>query len=241
MIELELLAVCWAITKCRVFLAGLQHFYVTTDHNPLIPILNTRHLDEVENPRLQRLKSRLMGYHFTAQWTKGSSHSAPDALSRNPVSNPHTEDSLAEYDSQHNPEISTAEIRAVSASSEPLVTTRLQELREKAANDPEYQQLREIILNGFPDHRQQLPEPCRRFVPSDHNITTNILSHFGTRYPVVRWGTTVYSSRIQKLCHSVGFHTQNILTKIPTEQWQDRGHSKINEEDSCSFLGPQTF
>ena len=162
-IELEMLAVCWAITKCRLFLAGLQHFHVATDHNPLIPILNTCRLDEVENPRLQRLKSRLMGYNFTAQWTKGSSHSAPDALSRNPVSNPCNEDSLAEYDSQQNPEASMADIRAISASSEPLVNTRLQDLQEKAANDPEYQQLRGIILNGFPDHRQQLPESCRRF------------------------------------------------------------------------------
>ena len=41
-IELELLAVAWAITKCKMFLAGLQHFSVVTDHNPLIPILNSR-------------------------------------------------------------------------------------------------------------------------------------------------------------------------------------------------------
>ena len=47
--------------------------------------------------------------------------------------------------------------------SEPLTTTRLQELQDNAANDPEYQQLREMILKGFPDHRQQLPESCRRF------------------------------------------------------------------------------
>ena len=63
-IELELLAVTWAITKCRVFLAGVQHFLVVTDHNPLIPILNNRRLDKIENPRLQRLESRLMGYSF---------------------------------------------------------------------------------------------------------------------------------------------------------------------------------
>ena len=49
-IKLELLAVSWAITKCKVFLAGLQHFYVCTDHNPLVPILNSHRLDEVENP-----------------------------------------------------------------------------------------------------------------------------------------------------------------------------------------------
>ena len=42
-------------------------------------------------------------------------------------------------------------------------TTHLQELQDNAANDPEYQQLREVILKGFPDHQQQLPESCRRF------------------------------------------------------------------------------
>ena len=51
-IELELLVVAWAIKKCNVFLAGLQHFSVITDHNPLVPILNSRRLDEIENLRL---------------------------------------------------------------------------------------------------------------------------------------------------------------------------------------------
>ena len=155
-IELEMLAVCWAIMKCRVFLAGLQHFDVATDHNPLIPILNTRRLDEVENPRLQHLKSYLMAYNSTAQWTKGSNHCAPDALSRNPV----TGDGLAEYDNQNNPEVSTTEIRAITAADSPT-DIRLQELREQAVKDPEYQQLQTVILNGFPSHQQQLPEACR--------------------------------------------------------------------------------
>jgi len=56
-IELEMLAVCWAILKCHTFLAGLQHFKVLTDHNPLIPILNNHRLDEIENPHLQLLLS----------------------------------------------------------------------------------------------------------------------------------------------------------------------------------------
>ena len=157
-----MLAVCWAIMKCRVFLAGLQHFDIATDHNPLIPILNTRRLDEVENPRLQHLKSRLMAYNFTAQWTKGSNHCAPDALSCNPVMDPQTGDALAEYDNQNNPEVSTTEIRAITAADSPT-DTRLQELREQAVKDPEYQQLQTVILNGFPSHRQQLAEACRRF------------------------------------------------------------------------------
>ncbi len=37
-IELELLGVTWAITKCKIFLAGLPHFTVVTDHHPLVSL-----------------------------------------------------------------------------------------------------------------------------------------------------------------------------------------------------------
>ena len=37
-IELEMLAVSWAISKCRLFLAGLPQFIVITDHHPLVRI-----------------------------------------------------------------------------------------------------------------------------------------------------------------------------------------------------------
>ena len=112
-IELELLAISWAVSKCRLFLTGLQHFTVLTDHNPLIPILNSHRLDEVENPRLQRLKTRLMAYNFTAEWRKGSQNDAPDALSRNPVSDPQPQDMLAEHDICNQPEMSIREIRVI--------------------------------------------------------------------------------------------------------------------------------
>ena len=49
-IELELLSVSWAIIKCKIFLAGLPHFMVVTDHHSLVPILNNHRLDEIENP-----------------------------------------------------------------------------------------------------------------------------------------------------------------------------------------------
>ena len=89
-----------------------------------------------------------MVYNFTAQWTKGSNNSAPDALSHYPVSDPNTEDTIAEYDNQHNPEVSTAEIRAITAT-EPFTTSHLQKLQDKAIQDPAHQQLQTIIMNGF--------------------------------------------------------------------------------------------
>ena len=63
-IELELLAMSWAITKCKLFLVGLPHFTVVTDHHPLIPILNNHRLDKIENPRLQRLKGKFKSKSF---------------------------------------------------------------------------------------------------------------------------------------------------------------------------------
>ena len=71
-IELEMLAVSWAVAKCRLFLTGLQHFHVITDHNPLLSILNTRRLDEIENPRLQCLKAR--------KWDTTSQRNGPRAV-----------------------------------------------------------------------------------------------------------------------------------------------------------------
>ena len=96
-IELEMLAVVWATSKCHLFLAGLQHFQVITDHNPLIPILKHHRLDKIENPRLQRLKIKLMAYNFATEWVKGTKNDAPDALSRNPVTDPSPEDVLLSW------------------------------------------------------------------------------------------------------------------------------------------------
>ena len=91
-IKLELLAVTWAVWKCRVFLMGMQQFDVITDHNPLISIINHHRLDEIENLRLQRLCAKIMAFNFKASWKKGTTNQAPDALSRNPFSTPSPEE-----------------------------------------------------------------------------------------------------------------------------------------------------
>ena len=61
-IELEMLAVVWAVHKCKMFLSGLQHYSILTDHNPLVPILNTR---------VAWTKSRIV---TSSVWSLGSWH-----------------------------------------------------------------------------------------------------------------------------------------------------------------------
>ena len=46
-IELECLAIQWAIKKCDYYLRGLPHFTVITDHRPLVGIFS-KHLHEVD-------------------------------------------------------------------------------------------------------------------------------------------------------------------------------------------------
>ncbi len=74
MIELELLAVVWAVKiKCHLYLSGLM-FQLVIDHKPLVPILNSYTLDMVDNPCLQHLKEKLVCYRFDTVWKKGSEH-----------------------------------------------------------------------------------------------------------------------------------------------------------------------
>ena len=79
-VELELLAIQWAVQKCRLYLAGTD-FEVITNHQPLIGIMNGRNLDAVQNMRIHRLMSKLLGYRFKVRWTPGKTQCIPDALS----------------------------------------------------------------------------------------------------------------------------------------------------------------
>lgn len=66
MIELEALAIVWAMKKSRLYLAG-RFFVVVTDHRPLIPVFNDKTVINVENVRLQNYLSKLTQYDFKVQ------------------------------------------------------------------------------------------------------------------------------------------------------------------------------
>ena len=91
--------------------------------------------------------------------TKGLlSNNAPDALSCYPIWQPHPGDVLAEYDENSTSEPSIAEIKVLAESRQQESTYKK---RKQALEDGEYQQLKEIILQGFPDHRSLLSDSAR--------------------------------------------------------------------------------
>ena len=164
-IELEMLAIVWALKKCRRYLAGRPHFEVITDHKPLIPIINSKGLNEIENPRLQRLKEKTTEYNFTVRWRKGNDHSIPDALSRSPADKADEEDELAEEEIEelmHATIISN--IYLINEDRE-YQDRLLEEIHRYSKEDPEYQLLMKTITDGFPENNHDLPPQIRSYSP----------------------------------------------------------------------------
>ena len=157
-IELELLATAWAMSKCKLYLLGLQHFTLMTDHRPLIPILNSYTLDAVENPRLQRLKEKLSPYLFTAEWQAGKLLYIPDALSRAPVSDPTPEDELlcASAASSLRTVVTINSVVSSTESPPQDADRTLRELSAAAHNDQGYTRLLKCVTEGFPTNRYDL-------------------------------------------------------------------------------------
>ena len=176
MVELELLAIVWALRKCRIFLQGLPHFQVITDHRPLVPILNNYTLDVVENPRLQRLKEKTSMFNFTATWTKGKDHMIPDALSRAPVGQPTADDiQLVQAVEHHVHQTSIFTISEVASRPTPehLQDSRLHDLRKTAEADVIYQLLLEAVFKGFPLAKEHLPRDLLPFWNARHELSSH--------------------------------------------------------------------
>ena len=83
-VELELLAVQWAVNECQVYLVGPE-FLIVMDHRSLLGILNRENLVAVNNICIQRLLVTLLGYRYKVGWVPGNIRVIAGALSRAPV------------------------------------------------------------------------------------------------------------------------------------------------------------
>ena len=154
MIELECLAAAWGMHKCRRFLEGLPSFELVTDHKPLIPILNSYALDKLDNPRLLRLRLKMQRYAFTARWIPGKENQDSDALSRAPIAPATPQDELTEGAFFIPPRITL--LCAIDGSDPKVIDPVLEKVKAASAIDPVLKELREVILDGFPNEKCNL-------------------------------------------------------------------------------------
>ena len=81
-IEIESAAVHFAVRRNHIYLYGLPHYTVSTDHKPLVPIYNSYRADIPL--RIQKHKLNLQGYNFTLIYEPGKDNPT-DYTSRHPL------------------------------------------------------------------------------------------------------------------------------------------------------------
>ena len=98
-IERGLLSCTWACEKSERYLLGLESITLLTDHKPLVPLINTRDIDQTPI-RSQRLLLRLMCFNIKAQHVPGKDQVVADTLPRQPIpcrQHPDTVDAVESY------------------------------------------------------------------------------------------------------------------------------------------------
>jgi len=95
-----------------------------------------------------------MAYNFTIEWLKGCQNNAPDALSRNPVSDPQPQDMLAEHDICNQPGMSIREIGIVTNDGQDRPRLAVQPQMMKNTNSYSAQSLMDFQITVANYHHQ---------------------------------------------------------------------------------------
>ena len=137
--QIEGLATTWACEKFSTYILG-RSFVVESDHKPLVPLLNTKHLDNLP-PRILRFCLRLAKYDYIAQHVLGKLLYAADALSHAPMQGRSEEELQEEVE---------AYVDHVTMSSIAATTRQLEEYRQAQMEDTECSQVREYYQTHWP-------------------------------------------------------------------------------------------
>ena len=152
-IELESLAVVWAMEKFHHFLYG-NEFTLETDQKPLEAILS-KSLNQV-TPQLQRILIRTFPYNFKIQYIPGATNHVADDLSRLGV----------QKDSISLPKLHVHQITSqLKAREDSLNSIRL----ATQAND-NLAILKHIIQQGWPKTVKEVPQEIQKYWTSHEEL-----------------------------------------------------------------------
>ena len=142
-IEKEALATTWAAEHFSDYITGRQ-VLIETDHKPLIPLLNTKHLDSLP-PRVLRFCPRLMRFDYTVAHVPGTLLYTADTLSCSPQTSAAVDEQQA-----NNMEVKIAAI----ASQLPVSSDRLEMYKQAQAEDPVCSQVIKYCQTEYPEQQQ---------------------------------------------------------------------------------------
>ena len=179
-VEGEALAVTYGLEKCRLYIAGCHDLIVAVDHAPLVKLLSDRHLNDIPNPRLLRLKEKTLNFTYNIKHVPGVKNKGPDALSRYPVAQP---DEVSEIEARVIASISALTYHKDDSS--PFISVTWERIEEASRSDGTIQKLTKYIINGFPATKQELPPTLHPFWDvRDHLTCIGDAVAYGSRIAV---------------------------------------------------------
>ena len=152
-IEKELLAIYFACTKFHQYIYG-KECRVQTDHHPLEAIF--RKPMNQTSPRLQRMLLKLQRYQLNVGYIPGKLMYVADTLSR-----AHPPQGKYQDDEDFDDEL---EIMVQSMLSNiPIKAMDWKKIQQATEDDPIFQGLKSMIINGWPDHKSSLPSELQPY------------------------------------------------------------------------------
>ena len=143
-VELEFISILYAVLKCKFYLLGNRHFFIYSDHKPLVSLM-AKNLNLIENSKLRRIREKLSEYNFTLLFQTGLTNHVADYLSRNPMWDSNADQDIFSEFTDSQPQIRLLENRTSnSCSPDPLI----EDLRIAAKSDLAYQEVIEALVSG---------------------------------------------------------------------------------------------
>jgi len=148
-IEKEALGITWASEHFADYPLGLE-FHVETDHEPLVPLLSTRNLEDLP-ARVQRFRMRMMRFTYSILHVPGKPLYTADTLSRAPLVRPLDRDE--EKLEANVPAYVDSIVKYL-----PATDDRLEDFKSQQQQDEITRQLITYCSEGWPE-KSQLPGP----------------------------------------------------------------------------------
>ena len=159
-IEKEALALTWSCERFQDYLIG-KHFYLETDHKPLIPLLGQKDIHELP-VRIQRMRMRLMRYSYSIAHVPGKLLYTADTLSRAPYAQPTQND--------HTFASETISYVSMMTRNLPATDKRLEEIRMHQSEDETCCLISKYVKDGWPE-KSLITGMLHQYWPYKHLIT----------------------------------------------------------------------
>ena len=168
-IEGEALAVAWSLEQTRFFTMGCNDLLVIVDHKPLTKMLGDRRLDEIDNPRLFRLKRRTLMWRFDIEYKPGKQNLVADATSRHPSK--YTESASIMMQTEED-RMEESIVAGVSNDVEKLFAVTWEKVKAESKCDKTSISLVNRISNGFPNTKKEMSDEIANYWEFKGHLTS---------------------------------------------------------------------